>query len=1435
MKKFNRLSLSLVFSFTLLLIVMGVAFHPAIVRAVGGTLYVNAATGSDSNDCLTISTPCKTIGGAIGNAATGDTINIAAGIYTETNIISGKALTLVGAGIGQTIVDGGAADAVFNILYASADISKMTIQNGIGYYGLGGGIKASGPLTLTQVNITNNTADFGGAIHIYSTTVTIVDSTIIGNHANTSAGGIFATDNAVVQIEKSTVSGNQGQGLHIQAGGAMTLTNVTVSGNTGEGVTPGSSVYVYNSTIVNNGNYQILNYGAITLTNSIVGDTVGATNCYGTGSYTSLGYNLESGTACGFANTGDQSSTDPLLLPLGDYGGSTQTHGLSLNSPAIDAGSNATCPATDQRGTTRPQDGDGDTTAVCDIGAFELVRQAPISVTISGNTDGLVNSGHTFVATVSPVTATQPITYVWEATNQTPVTHTGKGITDSTSFTWAGTGAQVVTVTVNNGLGSQTNTHAFTVTAGTQAITGVVISGATSGSLGGTFTFNADVSPSNATQPITYTWQADGQSPVVHTGQGITDSVTFQWTTEGTKTIIVTATNEVGSQVDTHTIRLYMWYVNAATGNDANDCQSPTTACKTIGGAVGKATDGDTITVAAGTYTETNTLNKSLIITGAGIDQTVVDGNASGTIFTIDLGKTVSISGMTLKNGSSGVGGAINSSGNTTLSKIKFTGNNSGAGGAIYIYDGLLTLKNSIVDGNTGGSGSAAIWLDSAGELSVESSTVSNNNAQGLHLQSTKAATLTNVTVSGNSYEGIATTNGMNVDIQFSTIANNALYGISNYGSVTIANSIVANSGNGTNCFNGGTLTSGGYNIDDGTTCGFTATGDQSSTDPLLLPLSDNGGDTQTHGLPLNSPAVDAGNNATCPATDQRGTARPVDGNGDSTATCDIGAFEFVRQGITGVSISGNTSGFTNSSETFSAAVTPITASIPITYVWEATNQTPITHTGKNITDTVSFNWSVAGGQVVTVTVDNGVTQQTNTHSISLTQGTQAITGVTISGATSGSTGPTYTFNATVSPSNATQPITYTWQADGQSTVVHTGQGTTDAVDFHWTTEGTKNITVTVDNGLGTQTDSHTIVLSSWYVNDATGSDSNDCLSPATACKTIGGAMGKAGNNDTITIAAGTYTENLSVNKSLTFVGAGRNQTFVDGGSSDSVFDIAFNTTVALSKMTIQHGSGLGGTGGGGGAYVSGVLTLSQVRVYSNTANHGAALYIYSTGSVTATNSTFDQNRTTGNSVGTIFVDGGKLWLENSTVSGNSTESIHNQNSGMVDIFNSTISGNTGGISNGATMTMRNSTVANNSGGNAIFNGGTFTVKSSILAAPSGVEVCDTTSSGVTNLVSQGYNLESTDTCGLTATGDKTGVNPYLQSLADNGGDTWTHALLRSSPALDGGDNASCPATDQRGTARPIDGDGDSTATCDIGAFESPLVKWKVYLPLVIK
>jgi hypothetical protein len=103
-------------------------------------------------------------------------------------------------------------------------------------------------------------------------------------------------------------------------------------------------------------------------------------------------------------------------------------------------------------------------------------------------------------------------------------------------------------------------------------------------------------------------------------------------------------------------------------------------------------------------------------------------------------------------------------------------------------------------------------------------------------------------------------------------------------GSITLHNTIISNSPVGGNC--SGIMTSQGYNLDSGNTCGLAGSTDLSNTDPKIGPLQDNGGPTFTHALLSGSPAIDQGDNTNCPATDQRGVSRP------KGSSCDIGAYE---------------------------------------------------------------------------------------------------------------------------------------------------------------------------------------------------------------------------------------------------------------------------------------------------------------------------------------------------------------------------------------------------------------------------------------------------------------------------------------------------------------------------------------------------------------
>jgi plastocyanin len=91
--------------------------------------------------------------------------------------------------------------------------------------------------------------------------------------------------------------------------------------------------------------------------------------------------------------------------------------------------------------------------------------QPPTEVDVTGPSEGAAVLPQPFTATVNPITATQPITYIWQATGQTTLTRTDKGLSDTLAFTWPAfdVGPQMITVTAANDLGSVNATHAITI------------------------------------------------------------------------------------------------------------------------------------------------------------------------------------------------------------------------------------------------------------------------------------------------------------------------------------------------------------------------------------------------------------------------------------------------------------------------------------------------------------------------------------------------------------------------------------------------------------------------------------------------------------------------------------------------------------------------------------------------------------------------------------------------------------------------------------------------------------------------------------------------------------------------------------------------------------------------------------------------------------
>jgi predicted outer membrane repeat protein len=250
---------------------------------------------------------------------------------------------------------------------------------------LGGALYNSSSTGVIQIAqdslLSDNSADTGGAVYSSDGEVTIDHSTVYNNMASISGGGVSSWGGSLT-VTYTTFEGNMvspggfssGGGIDI-AGGEVMLINVTMSHNTADtgggifnenGLTTLTHVTFSGNSATDGGAIYYGN-GVIYFKNVLLKQGTNGTNCaspYGPSVLVSQGYNLSSDGSCDFKQTGDLNNTDPLIGPLADNGGLTQTHLLLDGSPAIDAGQ-CTGLASDQRDLPRLQG------SACDIGAVE--------------------------------------------------------------------------------------------------------------------------------------------------------------------------------------------------------------------------------------------------------------------------------------------------------------------------------------------------------------------------------------------------------------------------------------------------------------------------------------------------------------------------------------------------------------------------------------------------------------------------------------------------------------------------------------------------------------------------------------------------------------------------------------------------------------------------------------------------------------------------------------------------------------------------------------------------------------------------------------------------------------------------------------------------------------------------------------------------------
>ncbi len=290
----------------------------AIVNSFGGTMTISASifTGNSASG----------LGGAAYNFE--GTTTITQSTFSANNAYSGGAI-----GIGK-----------FGEQYpATTNISESIIINNQASYSAGGVLFESGTsISLDKVSMSGNSAPIvGGILNASYKPLLITNSAIFNNIASLSPypGGIL-TLSSPLTIRNSTITGNSGTGVGAQ--GETVISNSTIAGNTGNGLDFFDfTLTITNTILANNGGLDCQNqYGTVVVNENNL---------------------IETNLNCGVPML----TSDPNLGPLANNSGITQTLALLPGSPAINAGNDATCETTDQRGVARPEG------PHCDIGAYE--------------------------------------------------------------------------------------------------------------------------------------------------------------------------------------------------------------------------------------------------------------------------------------------------------------------------------------------------------------------------------------------------------------------------------------------------------------------------------------------------------------------------------------------------------------------------------------------------------------------------------------------------------------------------------------------------------------------------------------------------------------------------------------------------------------------------------------------------------------------------------------------------------------------------------------------------------------------------------------------------------------------------------------------------------------------------------------------------------
>ena len=774
-------------------------------------------------------------------------------------------ISIVKPGTGTITVSGNNVSRVFNVAAGTfVTIDNLIIINGK-IEGSGGGILNAGTLNLTNSTVSDNTATYTGTTNgnadgggIFNTgllnlqTSTIKNNTVTVTNLGTASGGGISNTGTATIADSSIIYNNangkpDARGGGISNDGSLTLTNSTVGNNTAAASSANSSgqgggifnniqgtLTVRNSTIAFNkadafsadgGGIFNMTGGTVMIGNTIVSDSSAVSN--GTavirdvsGAVASEGNNLISNStgSSGWVAS-DKLDVPALLTPLGNYGGPTQTFGISSNSPAIDSGNNANAPPTDQRGAARIVGG------TIDIGSFENDTTGVVAA-IPGGAIGTAYSQQL------AATQSSTLTFALFSGSLPP------GLSLSSSGVISGTptagGLYTFTVSITDSNG-EVNFKQYTI------FVPSVISNLNDSGAGSLRKAIADANANPGDDTITF--QPGLSGTLTLTGElSITSNITIVGT--GANNLIINGNDAV---------RVFKIAANSNAAISGITVRS------------GKVEGSGAGILNAGTLGLTNVVvSDNTALYSAAADGSVGGGGISNSGTLTLINSTVKNNTAQVINLGTASGGGIFNSGTTTLTNSTVSNNNAlgkptAHGGGIS-NNGTLNISNSTIGVNTASAVFAAnssptsdgggIWNSASSVLTIKNTTVSFNTVSGM-------------TANGG---GIFNTTGGAVMIGNTIVSDNAV--ISN-GTTVVRDVSGAVVSQGTNLISNST----------GST-GWVAS-DKLNVPALLTPLGNYGGPTQTFGILQTSPAFNAGNNANAPPTDQRGAARIVGGTID--------------------------------------------------------------------------------------------------------------------------------------------------------------------------------------------------------------------------------------------------------------------------------------------------------------------------------------------------------------------------------------------------------------------------------------------------------------------------------------------------------------------------------------------------------------------------